>query len=63
MDAKKAIKKAFEVQIKGLGTGFVEILASCPTKWKMDPIEAHNQVKNVLYETFVPQVFRDLSDE
>lgn len=62
MDAKKAIKKAFEVQLKGIGTGFVEILASCPTNWKMDPIESHNHVRNVLSKTFVPQVFRDLSD-
>lgn len=62
MNAKKAIKKAFEVQLKGLGMGFVEILASCPTNWKMSPIEAHDRVRNVLCETFVPQVFRDLSD-
>lgn len=62
MNAKKAIKKAFEVQLKGLGTGFVEVLASCPTNWKMDPIQAHVHVRDVLYKTFVPQVFRDLSD-
>ena len=60
MNAKKAIKKAFEVQLKGLGAGFVEILAGCPTNWKMSPQEAHQHVREVLKETFVPKVFRDL---
>ncbi len=61
MNAKKAIKKAFEVQLKGLGAGFVEILASCPTNWKMSPKDAHDHVRDVLKGTYVPQVFRDVS--
>ncbi len=59
MNAKKSIKKAFEVQMLGLGTGFVEILASCPTNWKMTPIEAHKHVNEVLYKAFEPKVFID----
>ena len=43
--AKQAIKKAFEVQIKGLGFGFVEILSTCPTNWKMSPTKAHERVR------------------
>lgn len=62
MEAKKAIKKAFEVQLKGIGMGFVEILASCPTNWKLNPIESHERVRNELAKTFVPKVFKDLSD-
>ena len=31
--AKKAIKKAFQVQQAGLGFGIVEVLSSCPTNW------------------------------
>ena len=31
--AKKAIKKAFEVQLAGLGFGIVEVLSTCPTNW------------------------------
>ncbi|MBO8137794.1 MAG: 2-oxoglutarate oxidoreductase [Desulfotomaculum sp.] len=38
--AKKVIKKAFEVQIKGLGFALVEVLSSCPTNWGMAPNEA-----------------------
>lgn len=44
--AKQAIKKAFEVQLQGLGMGFVEILSSCPTNWRMTPEKAHDRVKN-----------------
>ncbi len=38
--AKKAIKKAFEVQLNGQGFGIVELLSTCPTNWGMAPQEA-----------------------
>nr|WP_204616890.1 thiamine pyrophosphate-dependent enzyme [Desulforadius tongensis] len=38
--AKKAIKKAFEVQISGQGFALVEVLSTCPTNWGMPPNEA-----------------------
>lgn len=38
--AKKAIKKAFEVQLAGLGFGIVEILSTCPTNWGMTPVDS-----------------------
>ena len=38
--AKRAIKKAFEIQQKGLGFTMVEILSACPTNWGMSPIQA-----------------------
>jgi 2-oxoglutarate ferredoxin oxidoreductase subunit beta len=38
--AKKAIRRAFEVQRQGLGFAMVELLSSCPTNWKMTPTEA-----------------------
>ncbi len=38
--AKKAIKKAFEVQLAGKGFALVEVLSTCPTNWGMTPIEA-----------------------
>jgi 2-oxoglutarate ferredoxin oxidoreductase subunit beta len=40
MQAKKAIKKAFETQIKGLGYSLVEVLSQCPTNWHMTPTES-----------------------
>ena len=38
--AKKAIKKAFEVQHAGLGFGIVEVLSTCPTNWGLQPNDA-----------------------
>ena len=38
--AKLAIKKAFEIQIAGLGFSLVEILSPCPTNWGLSPVEA-----------------------
>lgn len=38
--AKKAIAKAFEVQEKGLGFSFVELLSTCPTNWGVTPVKA-----------------------
>ncbi len=38
--AKAAIKKAFEVQLSGLGFAIVEVLSTCPTNWGMTPLEA-----------------------
>ena len=40
MQAKRAIKKAFETQIKGLGYSLVEVLSQCPTNWHMTSVEA-----------------------
>lgn len=40
MQAKKAIRKAFETQMAGKGFTLVEVLSTCPTNWGMTPIEA-----------------------
>ena len=45
LQAKKAIKKAFETQIKGLGYSLVEVLSQCPTIWRLPPKEALNWVE------------------
>ena len=38
--AKKAIKKAFEVQLAGIAFGIVEVLSTCPTNWGLTAPEA-----------------------
>jgi len=60
--AKKAIKKAFEVQISGLGFSFVEILSICPTNWHMTPKNAHERVRKEMYPVFPLGVLKDLTD-
>lgn len=58
--AKNAIKKAFEYQKKGLGFSFVEILSSCPTNWRLSPIEAHKKIEEELTKTYPLGVFKDV---
>ena len=41
MQAKRAIKKAFEKQLAGEGFTFVEVLSTCPTNWGMTALEAN----------------------
>jgi 2-oxoglutarate ferredoxin oxidoreductase subunit beta len=38
--AKKAIRTAFEAQVRGLGFSLVELLSICPTNWGMPPLDA-----------------------
>ena len=59
--ARQAVKKAFEVQLQGLGLGFVEFLSGCPTNWKMSPEASHERVRNEMMKVFVPGVYKDLT--
>lgn len=61
--AKQAIKKAFLAQIHGLGFGFVEILSTCPTNWRMTPEQAHERVRTEMMEVFKPGVYKDITEE
>lgn len=40
IQAKKAIKKAFQTQMEGKGFSLVEVVSTCPTNWGKTPIEA-----------------------
>ncbi len=40
IDAKKAIRKAFQYQAANRCFSLVEVLSTCPTNWGMTPIEA-----------------------
>jgi len=46
IQAKKAVRTAFEAQMQGLGFSMVELLSSCPTNWKMTPQDALTWVKD-----------------
>lgn len=61
--AKKAMKKAFEVQQQGLGFGFIELLATCPTNWRMTPIQANERVESEMIPYFPLGVYKDVTAE
>ena len=63
MKAKKAIKKALQIQKDGGGFSLVEILSPCPTILKMDPLVARKWVAETLTKAFPLGVFRDRKPE
>lgn len=44
--AKKCIRKAIEVQQKGLGFALIEVLSICPTNWGMSPKDSIQWLKD-----------------
>lgn len=59
--AKKAIKKAFQVQMDGLGFALVEVLSPCPTNWKMDPVTAYEWTDKEMTKIFPLGVIKDIT--
>ncbi len=50
--ASRAVRKAIENQVRGLGFSMVEVLSPCPTIWKMTPVDAQHWVRDVMEKTF-----------
>ena len=60
---KRAIRRAFETQINGEGFGFVEVLATCPTNWRMTSVAANERVGKEMIPEFPLGVFKDAAKE
>lgn len=56
--AKAAIKKAFQVQMAGLGFSIVEVLSTCPTNWGMSPTKAMEWMEANMMEHYPLGVFK-----
>jgi len=63
MKARKAVRKALELQKAGAGFTLVEILSPCPTIWKMDPLESRKWIAEKMLPVFPLNVFRDRKAE
>jgi 2-oxoisovalerate ferredoxin oxidoreductase beta subunit len=50
--ANRAIHRALENQVKGLGFSLIEVLSPCPTIWKLPPVEAQRWVRDVMEKTY-----------
>jgi 2-oxoisovalerate ferredoxin oxidoreductase beta subunit len=59
MKARRAVRKALELQRDGAGFSFVEILSPCPTIWGKDPVDARRWVAEKMIPVFPLNVFRD----
>jgi 2-oxoisovalerate ferredoxin oxidoreductase beta subunit len=63
MKARKAVRRALEIQRDGIGFSFVEILSPCPTIWAKDPVEARKWVAETMIPNFPLNVFKDKKHE
>ncbi len=63
LKTKKAIAKAFRLQLQGLGFTLIEILSPCPTNWKMSPVEACKWIDEVMSVHFPLGVLKDISGD
>lgn len=50
--AKKALRKAFKVQMEGRGYSFVSFLSTCPTNWRMDPVQSIKWLRENMMDKF-----------
>jgi 2-oxoisovalerate ferredoxin oxidoreductase beta subunit len=59
MKARKAVRKALELQRDGAGFTFVEVLSPCPTIWEMTPQESRKWIEEKMLAVFPLGVYRD----
>lgn len=59
INAKKAIKKAFQNQIDGKGFSIVEVVSTCPTNWGMSPFEAIQWLRDNMLPYYPLGVYKD----
>ena len=60
VETKKAIRKAFDMQLQKKGFSIVEILSTCPTNWGMTPDQAMEWLKTETVKTFPLGVFKEV---
>lgn len=59
LETKRAIKKAFEMQLGGKGFAMVEVLVSCPTNWKMQPVDALKHIETDVIPYYPLGVYKE----
>lgn len=58
--AGRAIRKAFQYQMEGVGFTMIEVLSQCPTNWKMTAAESCRWVDEVMAKTFPIGAIKDI---
>ena len=58
--AKKAIKKAFQYQVDGIGYSLVEVVATCPTNWGLTPQDAFAWMRENMLPYYPLGVYKDV---
>ena len=50
--AKQAIRHAFENSMNGIGSNLVEIVSTCSTGWKMNPVKANQWMEENMFKYY-----------
>ena len=58
--AKRAIKKAFEYQIEGVGFTIIEVVSTCPTNWGLSPVDALQWMRDNMLPYYPLGVYKDV---
>jgi 2-oxoisovalerate ferredoxin oxidoreductase beta subunit len=61
--ARLAIRKAIQNQVQNKGFSLVEILSSCPTHWKVNPVESKKFITEQMEKVFPLGCTKDRSEQ
>ncbi len=61
--SKRYLKNAFEAQMKGLGFSLVEFISTCPSNWKMSPVECLKFIDEKMLAEFSLGEFKNVLKE
>ncbi len=59
-ETKKAIAKAFDMQIQGKGFSLVEVLSTCPTNWGMTATESMDWLRENMLPQYPLGIFKEV---
>jgi 2-oxoglutarate ferredoxin oxidoreductase subunit beta len=59
LNAKKAIRKAFEMQVNEMGFSLVEVLSACHTNWRVKPLDGQKKVEEEMIPYFPLGVYKE----
>ena len=57
--AKKAIRHGIEIQLDRKGFSLIEVLSTCPTNWKMTPLESMRWLEEHMIPQYPLGIFKD----
>ncbi|MBQ4347611.1 MAG: 2-oxoglutarate oxidoreductase [Firmicutes bacterium] len=60
--AKRALRKAFEIQKANKGFSLIEVVAACPTNWGLSPVEATKYIEEKMIPYYPLGVYKDTTE-
>ena len=61
--AKKAIRKAFEMQLDRRGFSIVEVLSACHTNWRVKPLDGLKRMRDEMIPAFPLGTYKDVTEK